>query len=53
MVFVETTLFTRQLSEYLKDDEYTKLQNFLSEKPGAGSLIQGTGGLRKHTLVIL
>lgn len=47
MIFIESFLFTKKLSDYLKDDEYSKLQEFLTEKPDAGDLMQGTGGLRK------
>lgn len=47
MIFIETTGFTKRLPDYLKDDEYRELQNFLIEQPEAGDLIQGTGGLRK------
>ncbi len=47
MIFIETTGFTKRLLDYLKDDEYRELQNFLIEQPEAGDLIQGTGGLRK------
>jgi hypothetical protein len=47
MIFMETALFTKQLPDYLADDEYQKLQSFLIEQPEAGDLIQGTGSLRK------
>lgn len=47
MVFVETSIFTKKCSQYLSDDELMVLQNFLVDKPNAGALIQGTGGLRK------
>ena len=47
MVFIETALFTKYLQDYLNDDDYSNLQNFLIEQPNAGDLIQGTGGLRK------
>ena len=47
MIFIETKLFTKIISLYLRDEEYKDLQCFLVEKPDAGSLIQGTGGLRK------
>lgn len=47
MVFIETPLFTKYLQDYLNDDEYCELQNFLIEQPEAGDIIQGTGGLRK------
>ena len=45
--FIETRLFTRLVKEYLTDDEYQKLQVFLIERPGAGDVIPGTGGVRK------
>lgn len=47
MIFIETALFTKHLQDYLNDDEYSQLQNFLIDQPEAGDLIQGTGGLRK------
>ena len=47
MIFIESILFTKYLMDYLNDDEYQELQEFLMEKPDAGDLIQGTGGLRK------
>jgi hypothetical protein len=47
MVFIEAILFTKYLSSYLEDEDYRELQEFLIEQPDAGTLIQGTGGLRK------
>lgn len=47
MIFIETAIFSKQLSSHLYDEEYRELQNFLIEQPDAGKLIQGTGGLRK------
>lgn len=47
MVFIETTLFTKWLHDYLDDDEYSELQQFLIKQPDAGDPIEGTGGLRK------
>lgn len=47
MVFVETTAFTRYVGHYLTDDEYLGLQMFLVERPDAGQIIRGTGGVRK------
>ncbi len=47
MVFVETTTFTRFIGHYLTDDEYWGLQMFLVERPDAGQIIRGTGGVRK------
>ena len=45
--FVETKLFTRLISEYLTDDEYLDLQSQLMERPEAGNVIRGSGGVRK------
>ena len=47
MVFIEATLFSKYLQDYLDEEEYREMQNHLIEQPDAGSLIQGTGGLRK------
>ena len=47
MVIVETSVFTRQVTGLLADDEYRDLQEFLSSRPNAGVLISGGGGLRK------
>ncbi len=47
MVFVETGLFTKLLPHYLSDDEYRGLQIHLSQRPDAGDLIRGSGGVRK------
>jgi hypothetical protein len=46
-VIVETAVFTRRVAELLSDDEYRKLQVILANRPTAGSLIAGSGGLRK------
>ena len=45
--FVETKLFTRLVQEYLSDDEYSSLQQALLADPELGSVIPGTGGVRK------
>lgn len=47
MVIIETSVFTRQVVKLLPDDEYHKLQVLLAHRPNAGSLIPGSGGLRK------
>jgi hypothetical protein len=47
MVFIETTNFTRFITQYLTDDEYRGLQEFLLRYPDAGKIIPGTGGVRK------
>lgn len=47
MVFVETSIFTRRVNDYLDDEEYGRLQGFLTMQPQSGKVIQGTGGIRK------
>ena len=47
MDFIETTLFTRQVTEYTSDDEYRELQYELAARPDMGVLIQHSGGIRK------
>jgi hypothetical protein len=45
--FVETKLFTRLVQECLSDDEYAAVQRELIADPDAGSVIRGSGGIRK------
>jgi len=45
--FVETKLFTRLVHEYLSDDEYLQLQQAVIANPEVGSVIPGSGGVRK------
>ncbi len=47
MLIVETTIFTRQVKTLLDDEEYRLLQLHLASRPEAGSVIKGSGGLRK------
>ncbi len=47
MIFIETSIFTKILPSYLSDDEYRGLQSYLLQKPDAGVLVQGSGGVRK------
>ena len=42
MVFVETSLFTKLLGEYLGDEDYRALQNHLIAQPGSGAIIKGS-----------
>lgn len=45
--FIETRLFSRLVTEYLSDDEYSHLQFALVNNPPLGVVIKGTGGVRK------
>lgn len=44
---VETSVFTRQITEFLDDDEYRRFQNELAANPARGPVIRGGGGIRK------
>jgi hypothetical protein len=47
MQFIETSIFTRQVTTLLKDDEYRQLQVALFDHPESGVIIPQSGGLRK------
>jgi len=45
--FIETQVFTKQITSMLDEAEYRQLQVTLALKPRAGDIIRGSGGLRK------
>lgn len=47
MEFVETSAFKQSADSLLTDEEQRQLQNLLLQRPEAGVLLKGTGGLRK------
>ena len=47
MQFIETSIFTRQVTLLLTDDEYSQLQPALLTHPDMGAIIPHSGGLRK------
>jgi mRNA-degrading endonuclease RelE of RelBE toxin-antitoxin system len=47
LTFIETPVFTEQITSLLDDDEYSKFQAMLVANPETGRVISGTGGLRK------
>ncbi len=47
MQFIETGVFTRQVTSLLTDDEYSQLQVALSARPDLGAIIPHSSGLRK------
>lgn len=47
MVIIETSICTQRLQELISDEEYRLLQLYLVNKPDAGKIIPGSGGLRK------
>jgi len=47
MEFIETSFFTKSITDLIEDDIYLELQLCLVLNPHKGNLIPGTGGLRK------
>lgn len=47
MIFIEMRGFSRARADILDDDEFRALQQLLLERPDAGAVIPGTGGVRK------
>ena len=47
MDIVETSIFTHQVQALLSDEKYRQLQTMLVYRPDLGSIIPGSGGLRK------
>lgn len=47
VTFVESPLFTKQVHDYLTDDEYRVFQLFLAANPDLGAVVRGSGGVRK------
>jgi hypothetical protein len=47
MEFIETSLFTRLIYDYLSEEEYLGLQVYLLRYPDRGAIIPGSGGVRK------
>ena len=47
MRIVETPIFTKRVKEILSEEEYRLFQIKLIENPKAGSIIQGSEGIRK------
>ena len=47
MEFLETTIFTKRITQLLSDEQYRDLQATLTSNPKAGDVIPGTRGLRK------
>ena len=47
MEIYETSVFTRQITRVIADEEYRQLQRVLVVNPLAGALIKNSGGLRK------
>ncbi len=44
---VELPEFLRRAEKLLREDERDRLITYLAAHPGAGTILQGTGGIRK------
>ena len=47
LTFLETSIFTRQITDLISDEELSALKWTLMANPESGDLIRGSGGLRK------
>lgn len=47
LTFIETSIFTKSITNLFDDNEYQQIQKELLNNPEKGDLIQDTGGLRK------
>ena len=47
MEIYETSVFTKQITGLISDEDYRDLQRVLAVNPLAGALIKNSGGLRK------
>ena len=47
MEFFETPIFTKLIHMLISAEQYHQLQLFLAERPDAGDIIKGSGGIRK------
>lgn len=45
--FIESSVFSRELANYLDDGEYGDMQQYLINYLEAGDIIPGSGGVRK------
>lgn len=47
MEFIETTGFSNIRENYFDDSQFHMLQLYLMDRPDAGDIIKGSGGVRK------
>lgn len=52
LTFIETPVFSRQLAEFVCDEEFRAFQNELLHHPELGDLIVGCRGLRKARMAL-
>jgi hypothetical protein len=49
---IETSIFTRQITALLSDEEYGGFQSRIAANPELGALIRGGGGIRKVRVAV-
>jgi hypothetical protein len=49
---IETSIFTRQITALLSDEEYGGFQSRIAANPELGALIKGGGGIRKVRVAV-
>jgi hypothetical protein len=49
---IETSIFTRQITALLSDEDYGEFQARIAANPAVGALIKGGGGVRKVRLAV-
>ncbi len=47
LTFVESPIFSKQVYDYLDDEEYAAFQVYLASMPDAGDVVKDSGGIRK------
>lgn len=47
MTFIETRGFSKIRDNYFDDSQFNMLQRYLVNRPDAGDIIKGSGGIRK------
>ena len=47
MELIETSMFTRQITALLTDEEYGEFQTLLAANPQLGTVVTGGGGIRE------
>ena len=47
ILFIESSVFSKQIYKYLHEEEYLVLQGYLASYPSAGKVVSGSGGIRK------
>lgn len=45
--FIESSLFSKMVGDYLSEADYLAFQQFLLENPEAGDVVRDSGGVRK------